>query len=221
MTRITRAQHYGMRSTMRLLKKGYIRRTIADLMGCARQQHALERYQVDKRQTRFTYVNGPMFFLGQKIVKAMEDAGYPAKISECYRSPERQQELYAKGRTSPGPVVTKALAFQSAHQFWEAVDIIHPERGWDVTPEYWETLAACVRIVADRFGVSLNHGHYWSFKDSAHIELADWKSQKALLKAGNGGVNRVPSVEQLWLRFHYVLPSVAKQYERKNGAPFK
>ncbi|MBW4983474.1 M15 family metallopeptidase [Mameliella sp. CS4] len=198
---------------------GYVRRTIADLMGCARQQHVLERYQVDKRQTRFTYVNGPMFFLGQKIVKAMEDAGYPAKISECYRSPERQQELYAKGRVTGGRKVTNALPFQSAHQFFEAVDIIHPERGWDVTPEYWETLAACVRIVADKFGVTLEHGHYWAFVDSAHIELADWEDHRAMLKADNGGIHRVPSASQLWARFNDVLPAVARDYTRRHGAP--
>ena len=32
-------------------------------------------------------------------------AGVPF-ITECYRSPERQDELYKQGRSKPGPVVT-------------------------------------------------------------------------------------------------------------------
>ena len=39
-----------------------------------------QRGQVAKRQTRYDYRSGPMKFLGQQIVKAMEDAGFPAFI---------------------------------------------------------------------------------------------------------------------------------------------
>ncbi|WP_371168638.1 M15 family metallopeptidase [Aliiroseovarius sp. 2305UL8-7] len=97
--------------------------------------------QVEKRQTSYTYVDGPMMFLGQQIVKVMEDSGYPAKIFQCYRSPARQQELYDQGRTKPGKRVTKAKPFSSAHQYLEAVDIIHPSIGWPKREDpYWEAL---------------------------------------------------------------------------------
>ena len=40
------------------------------------------------------------------------------------RSPEEQDELYAHGRTKPGPIVTNARAWQSWHQFGRAVDAV-------------------------------------------------------------------------------------------------
>lgn len=36
-------------------------------------------------------------------------------ISECYRSPERQDELYAQGRSKPGPIVTYKRGGESNH----------------------------------------------------------------------------------------------------------
>lgn len=36
-------------------------------------------------------------------------------ITECYRSPERQDELFKQGRSKPGPVVTYKLGGESNH----------------------------------------------------------------------------------------------------------
>ncbi|MFC6223797.1 M15 family metallopeptidase [Hymenobacter artigasi] len=36
-------------------------------------------------------------------------------ITECYRSPERQDELYEQGRSKPGPVVTYKRGGESNH----------------------------------------------------------------------------------------------------------
>ena len=36
-------------------------------------------------------------------------------ITECYRSAERQEELYAQGRSKPGPVVTYKRGGESKH----------------------------------------------------------------------------------------------------------
>ena len=36
-------------------------------------------------------------------------------ITECYRSPERQEELFAQGRSKPGPVVTYKRGGESKH----------------------------------------------------------------------------------------------------------
>ena len=44
-------------------------------------------------------------------------------ISETLRSPARQDQLYAQGRTAPGSIVTKARAWESAHQYGLALDV--------------------------------------------------------------------------------------------------
>ncbi len=150
--------------------------TIAEIMSRARSFFGKrDAGQARKRQTRYTYTDGPMYYLGQQIVRAMQDAGYPAKIVECYRPPTRQNDLFSLGRS-------KARGWESPHQFYEAVDIVHDTRGWDVGPEFWDTLASCVRIVAERFGVDLEHGHFWTFKDSAHVELKDWRVFREVIR---------------------------------------
>ena len=41
-------------------------------------------------------------------------AGVPF-VTECYRSPERQDELFAQGRSMPGPIVTYKRGGESKH----------------------------------------------------------------------------------------------------------
>lgn len=175
------------------------------LMEAARQtREGHESQQAEKTQTRFTYTEGPMLYIGQQIVKAMQDAGYPAKIVEYYRTPVRQAELLAKK-----PPVTKAGPFESAHQYMCAVDIVHPAKGWDVSEAYWDTLASCVRNVALKLGVGLDHGHHWRFRDSAHVQLEDWRDFKAVV-----GVAK-PTPEDLEDLWEVLLPEVWGRYMQR------
>lgn len=48
----------------------------------------------------------------------------PFKIFEAYRFPQRQEDLYAQGRTQPGPIVTYAKPWFSYHQYGLAVDFV-------------------------------------------------------------------------------------------------
>jgi peptidoglycan L-alanyl-D-glutamate endopeptidase CwlK len=66
----------------------------------------------------------PFFY---NLVKAAIDdcdaKGMPLWIVEAYRSPKRQNWLYASGRSRQGVIVTKAQAWQSMHQYGLAVDL--------------------------------------------------------------------------------------------------
>lgn len=64
-----------------------------------------------------------------KILSAMELLGFPMMVTEGVRTQERQQELYAQGRTAPGKIVTylDGTVRKSNHQakadgFGHAVD---------------------------------------------------------------------------------------------------
>ena len=50
-------------------------------------------------------------WLGDPVLRL---AGVPF-IAECYRSPERQDELYKQGRSKPGPIVTYKRGGESKH----------------------------------------------------------------------------------------------------------
>lgn len=160
-----------------------------------------------RKQTRYTYTEGPMFYLGQQIVRAMQDAGFPAKIHCCYRSPADQEKMFLRG-------VSKAHAGQSAHQYYMAVDIIHAHDGWPPGDDpFWEVLASCVEVVAERFHVALDHGHHWSWRDSAHIELEDWRALRDL-------VALPPSKPQLAWLFETVLPGPWRQFQKSKASVY-
>ena len=156
-----------------------------------------EKMQTPKRQTMYCYTEGPMMYLGQQVVKLMQDSGFPAKIHCCYRSADDQGKLY-----NQVPKVTKALPYDSAHQYYEAVDIIHPSLGWNVSEAYWTTLSKCWEIIEDKHNLDLSIGHYWNFRDSAHVQLKSWHDFKDKVGAHK------PTEDQLNERFREVLPKV-------------
>lgn len=194
--------------------------TVKEMMEAARQWlNPHMKGQVHKRQARYDYSQGPMYFLGQQILRQMEDAGYPSKIVECYRPAEGQTKNYQNG-------ASKVRAFDSAHQYFEAVDICHKSKGWNVERRYWTALAHAVTVVSEKYNVPLRHGHDWNgngipvpedptetFWDAAHIEIKGWNLHK--IKIGN----RKPTPQELWARFQEVLPSLARRLEYERRVP--
>jgi len=194
------------------------------LMEAARRaQVPNEKQASPKRQTRYDYTRGPMYFLGQQIVKGMQDAGYPSKIHEHYRTRERQYDLFRRGRSKAPPGL-------SPHQWGAAVDIVHQTKGWEVSRDYWDTLNAVVQVVAKKYEVRLRHGHDWdgdgvpvpedpteTFWDAAHIELADWRWMKEWITAQQLRGDRprtedgfIPTEQDYADHFWHVLPDVVK-----------
>jgi hypothetical protein len=92
--------------------------------------------------------------------------GYEVVITEGYRSPERQNELYAQGRTAPGPRVTNARAGQSNHQSAKAFDFTILKNGKEVTDErVWRQVASIGKRLGFEWG-----GDWKSFKDLNHLQ---------------------------------------------------
>lgn len=153
------------------------------------------RAQVARRQTRFCYTSGPVFFLGQQVVAAMQRIGWDAKIFEFERSPAKQEAAFARG-------ASKARAWQSPHQYGLAVDIIHRTRGWPPFKDrFWADLNATVRAVGTKYKCNLTHGYDWGW-DAAHIELKEWKDWASLW----GPVSPTPAIYAQ--AFQVVLPQV-------------
>ena len=77
----------------------------------------------------------------RELIARMNAAGFSAVgISSTYRSVERQNELFAQGRTAPGAIVTNARGGQSMHNFRLAFDIFQNIRGqeWN-NPQFFAT----------------------------------------------------------------------------------
>lgn len=60
----------------------------------------------------------------EKVIEAMSVVGFPMTVVQGLRTTEDQAALYAKGRTTPGPIVTNAdgIVHKSKHQSGRAVD---------------------------------------------------------------------------------------------------
>jgi hypothetical protein len=70
-----------------------------------------------------------------KALDLCQAAGLPVAVFEAWRSPERQADLFAQGRTKPGKQITRALPFFSLHQYGLAVDVAYYINGkwsWDI-----------------------------------------------------------------------------------------
>lgn len=105
-------------------------------------------------------------------------------ITQTVRSFAESDKLYAQGRTTKGPIVTKAAAGQSYHNYGLALDFVNQVDGvakWTVDDNWMKVVA-----------VFKKHGFVWggdfkSIPDAPHFEMTlghNWKDLLALHNAG-------------------------------------
>lgn len=80
-------------------------------------------------------IHPEFLYVMQVTLDKLEKAGTPFKVYSGLRTFEEQNELYAKGRTKPGNIVTKARGGQSMHNYGIAVDLAPKNL---MTPEEWD-----------------------------------------------------------------------------------
>ncbi len=93
-------------------------------------------------------------------------------ITECYRSPERQEELYAQGRGKPGPIVTYKRGGQSKHNLvpTPALDVAFMLADGSVS---WSglLLSKFARLMKAADARVSWGGDWIKFKDRPHFEI--------------------------------------------------
>jgi peptidoglycan L-alanyl-D-glutamate endopeptidase CwlK len=112
------------------------------------------------------------------VKKAIQITTQDFAVLEGLRTPERQAELYAQGRTAPGPVVTWTM--DSPHLHGRAVDLVPYPVDWNDLSKF-DAIAKAMITAADEVGVKLRWGADWDMdgkprekgeSDSPHFELA-------------------------------------------------
>lgn len=99
--------------------------------------------------------------------------GLKVRITETYRSQERQNELYAQGRTSPGSIVTWTK--NSRHTSRRAWDICQDIKG----EEYDNSKGFFKKCGAAASELNITWGGTWSTPDMPHFEIAEsWTMPK-------------------------------------------
>ena len=113
------------------------------------------------------------------LVKIVREAAQKCSftVTEGVRTVQRQQELYAQGRTTAGKIVTNVdgVNAKSNHQpkedgYGYAVDIYANPINVDDTVNI-AAIAAHIKIAALNNGVKVEWGGDWKMKDYPHFEL--------------------------------------------------
>lgn len=112
--------------------------------------------------------------------QAIKNTPIDFTITEGVRTVERQQELYAQGRTKPGYIVTNAdgIKIKSNHQvksdgYGYAVDLYPYINGKvDVNAvKELKVIADHICKVANSLNIPIEWGGNWKMKDYPHFEL--------------------------------------------------
>lgn len=119
-----------------------------------------------------TVVND-LAFLAPKFAAAVKMAvaeckalGIEALVYETYRTDALAKAYYARGRTTPGRIVTHAKDnVHSWHGFGLGADIIHATLRWDAPADWWPRMAAVFKRNRCNWG-----GDWRSFKDLPHVQ---------------------------------------------------
>ena len=121
-----------------------------------------------------------MQVLANKFLADCTEASIDVMVTCTFRSFEEQDDLYAKGRTTPGSIVTKARGGESPHNYGMAFDIVPIEHGkpvWDTTDPIW----AIVGILGQAAGLEWG-GAWTTFKDLPHFQRPNWKEYIGVTK---------------------------------------
>lgn len=115
--------------------------------------------------------------------------GLAVRITHTLRTLDEQAKLYAQGRTLPGPIVTKAKAGQSAHNFGMAFDFCFAGKA-PYPPEddpRWLQAGQIGEALGLSWGGPNGKGDRFTF-DRPHFERKDWKvASKALASPVGAG----------------------------------
>lgn len=101
----------------------------------------------------------------RRLLELAAAEGIELVVTEGRRTVERQRELYAQGRTTPGPIVTWTM--NSKHLTGEAFDVavrVDGKLTWPDDDALWE------RIGQIGESVGLRWGGRWEQRDRPHFE---------------------------------------------------
>lgn len=113
------------------------------------------------------------------LLEAGEAEGLLILVTETLRTTERQQELYAQGRTKPGRIVTQldGVKNKSIHQTGNAFDVCQNIKG----KEYEEDFIVKVGKLGEAIGLEWG-GSWKGFVDSPHFQLNPGVVPKRIIK---------------------------------------
>jgi peptidoglycan LD-endopeptidase CwlK len=94
--------------------------------------------------------------------------GVKLMVVEGYRSTERQDELYKQGRSTPGPIVTRAKGGESPHNYGKAIDVAPTKNG---QPDWNTPITPQIAAIGKSQGFEWGGDWKGGFVDTPHFEM--------------------------------------------------
>jgi hypothetical protein len=110
------------------------------------------------------------------------ELGIKLRVTDGLRSFEKQNTLYAKGRTLPGQIVTNAKGGESYHNYGLAIDVVEIRNG----KVNWNTNWTSISLIGLQNGFKWG-GNFKNLSDKPHFEMTFGYSISDLLKLYNSG----------------------------------
>lgn len=112
----------------------------------------------------------PMADKIRELFMQMQQEGVVFKVTQGLRTMQEQADLYAKGRTLPGPIVTNAPAGSSWHQFGVAIDLVPIDQlgkaDWNPKHPVWQQIINAALMLRLFSG-----SKFRTFPDYPHLQM--------------------------------------------------
>ena len=122
-------------------------------------------------------------------IKDLARSGTVVEVVQGLRTFEEQDELFAKGRTKPGQIVTQARGGESNHNFGLAVDLCpftNDKPDWNAPMAVWAAIGTAAMAHGLEWG-----GQWKKFLDKPHVQLPVMTVKECASCYKTGGLSAV------------------------------
>ena len=123
------------------------------------------------------------------MIADLSARGLVVEVVQGMRTFAEQDELYAKGRTKPGEIVTQARGGESNHNYGLAVDLCpftHDKPDWNAPMSAWAAIGAA----AEKHGLEWG-GQWKKFIDKPHVQMPAMTVKECARCYADGGMDSV------------------------------
>jgi len=157
---------------------------------------------MDKRsEAQLATVFPGLATLVRNAAEALAAEGTFLLVVSGLRTAAEQAALYAQGRTKPGPIVTKAKAGFSMHNYGLAVDVVPYLSGptgklnWTVNTPQFQAMVAALKAQGLVWG-----GDWKSFPDYPHFQMPKLPASPTTAMRADYGTGDTVAISTIWTK---------------------
>ena len=155
---------------------------------CFRRRHVAASMKASSEK-RLRQLHPALASAVRAVIADLAGRSAAIEVVQGLRTFEEQDELFAKGRTAPGPIVTQARGGESNHNFGLAADLCpftNDKPDWNAPIAVWAAIGAAAMAHGLEWG-----GQWKKFLDKPHVQLAAMTVKECASCYEAGGLDAV------------------------------